>query len=72
MAEFSAEIWSALSIAERLKLCRMAARDAEAAALSAEPDLLPLYKDLAAQWRLLAIEVERHGLSQQTTSSIYP
>ena len=75
MGDFSADKWPKLGIAGRIAFCRMAAREAEAAAKSASPDLRDLYWKLAAQWRLLASEMERrdYGSSQEeTTGSINP
>lgn len=72
MGNYDADNWSTLSVAERIKLCRMAAHQAEADARFAEPDLQRLYKGLAAHWRLLAVEIERHdyGPSQEAFSSL--
>ena len=52
------EKWPALSIAERLHLCRAAARSAERDA-TADAALRDLYLDLAASWHRLADELER-------------
>jgi len=74
MDDFKADRWPDLSNAERIELCRIAARDAEADAKSAELASRHLYKNLAAQWLMLAAEIERHGdgPSQESSSSISP
>jgi hypothetical protein len=64
MGDFSADKWP--KIAGRIEFCRIAAREAERDAKSASPDLRDLYWALAAQWRLLAIENERYGLSESS------
>ena len=56
---FSADRWKKLSDAERIEHCRMAAREADAYAELARPELQTVYKDLAAQWHMLASEIER-------------
>ena len=71
MHDFNADTWSKLSVSERIEHCRMAARQAEADAKTADPASRQIYKNIAAQWRVLAIEIERYGSSQETTGSIY-
>ena len=39
----------------------MAAKEADAYAQSASPDLRAVYKQLADQWRVLAAEIERES-----------
>jgi hypothetical protein len=56
---FSADKWEKLSDVERIEYCRMAAREADTYAQSASPELKKVYKDLAAQWHMLAAEIER-------------
>ena len=58
--DFRADKWSELSKAERIERCRMAAREAEAFAKSANPESRPLYKTLVEHWHILAAEIERH------------
>jgi len=72
MDDFSADGWAKLSVAGRIERCRMAAREAERYAKSAAPELRDLYWRLAAQWRLLAIEIDRYGLSQEASSNVSP
>ena len=61
MDGFSPDQWSKLTNAERLEHCRMAAREAEAYAKSASPDLRELYNNLTAQLHLLAAEIKRES-----------
>jgi len=56
---FKANTWRQLSDAERIKYCRAAAREADALRKSARPEMRQFYRDLAAQWRSLADEIER-------------
>lgn len=71
MKDFSAVEWATLSIAERIELCRVAARQAEADAKTADPPSMQAYTNLAMQWRLLATEIERtHGSSEKTSGSV--
>jgi len=54
-----ADQWSKLTDAERIQHCRTAARQTEAYAKTAGPDLREIiYKDIAAQWDNLADELE--------------
>jgi len=70
MKDFSLE-WPKLSNAERVAFCESAARQAEAEAETSDPSCRQAYRTLAAQWRLLAVEIERkHGPSEETSSSI--
>jgi hypothetical protein len=76
MDGFSAHEWSKLTTTEQLVHCRLAALGAETYARSASSDLRELYKELAAQWRLLAVEVEREAIHdgpppQEATSTIH-
>ena len=59
MDEFHAEEWQKLTDAERVRHCRMAAREAETFAQLASPELCQFYKDLTASWNLLAAEIEQ-------------
>jgi len=59
MDGFSASEWEKATTAERIERCKMAARDAEAFAELASPELRPLYKDLAASWNRLAAEIQQ-------------
>lgn len=73
MDDFSADKWAKLSNAERIEFCRKAARQAEAAAEAETTDRLCIqaYRNLAAQWRALAAEIERdHGSSKEAPRSI--
>ena len=58
MDDFDFEKWSALSVAERVHVCRTAAGSAERDA-STDAGLRDLYLDLAASWHRLADELER-------------
>jgi len=72
MKNFTLE-WPKLSDAERLAFCEKAARkaEAEAEAETSDPSCRQAYRTLAAQWRLLAVEIGRkHGPSEETSSSI--
>ncbi len=59
MDGFSAETWAKLTNAERLELCRTAAKEAEVCAKEAGPPMRDMYKKLATQWLELATEIER-------------
>ncbi len=58
MDGFSADRWEKLSDTERIEHCQMAAREANAYAELARPELRAVYKDLAAQWDMLAAEID--------------
>ena len=72
MGDFNADEWTKLSVAGRIERCRIAAREAERDAKSAAPELRDFYWKLAAQWRLLSNEIERHGYgsSKEISSGI--
>ena len=53
-----ADQWSKVTEAERIQQCRIAARQTEAYAKTARPDLREIYSNLAAQWNNLADEIE--------------
>ena len=59
MDGFSSDNWEKLSEAERVEHCRMAAREADTYAQLARPELKRVYRDLAAQWHMLAAEIDR-------------
>ena len=60
---FSAKKWEKLSDPERIEYCRTSAREAAAFGKLARPEMRQFYRDLAAQWRMLANEIEsRSGL----------
>ena len=72
MDDFSAK-WPKFSDLERVEFCRQAARqaEAEAEASNADPCCRQEYLNIAVQWRLLAIEIERnHGPSKEASSTI--
>jgi hypothetical protein len=57
---FSSDKWGKFTDAERIEHCRMAAREADTyAQLAASPELKKVYQDLAAQWHMLAAEMEQ-------------
>ena len=58
MDGFNAKDWEKATNAERVEHCRMAAREAETFAARASSELRPVYKELAASWRVLAAEIE--------------
>lgn len=61
MDGFTADIWSKLTIDERVEHCRLAAQEAERYASNASPDTRPLYQQLADQWHKLAAEMARES-----------
>ena len=58
MDGFSAQEWEKLNNKDRIAHCVMAAREAETFAQKASPDLRQAYKDLAANWSVLAAELQ--------------
>jgi hypothetical protein len=56
---FNAEEWIRLTPAERVKRCRLWAREARELAASASADMQQPYLDIAGQWEHLAKEIER-------------
>ena len=56
--EFTAVEWHGLTKDERASLCRRLAQEAERAARSAQPKLQEDFKHIAAQWQILAAEIE--------------
>ena len=61
MDTFNAQEWAALSKAERLAHCCDVAKEVESHARLADSDVRAVYERLAAQWRDLANEIDRHG-----------
>jgi hypothetical protein len=59
MDGFSAHEWEKATNVERIEHCRMAAREAETFAEMASNELRPVYKDLAASWKVLAAEIQQ-------------
>jgi len=57
----SGEEWTNLSNAERIEHCRAAAREAESQAQIAGLEKRDIYERLAAQWHMLAEEMESAG-----------
>ena len=51
--------WSGLTPEQRIARCRDAAKEADEYTQIAQPGLREEYKKLAAQWRRLAVEIER-------------
>ena len=58
MDGFSADQWEKLTNEQRIAHCLMAAREAETFAEKASPELRQAYKDLAANWNVLATELQ--------------
>ena len=56
---FNAAEFSKLSPADRIKLCRQMALEAEQLAEKANPRLRVIYQDLAKQWTVLGEEIAR-------------
>lgn len=62
MDGFATEQWAKLTNPERIEHCRMAAREADQFAQQATSSgLKSAYTALAAQWHMLATEIERSG-----------
>jgi HD superfamily phosphohydrolase YqeK len=61
MDGLSGEDWANFSDAERIEHCRAAAREAESQAQIAGLEMRDVYKRLAAQWHMLAEEMESAG-----------
>lgn len=59
MDGFNAHEWEKATNAQRVAHCQMAAREAEAFADMASPELQPVYKELAASWKILAAEIQQ-------------
>ena len=64
--------WAKCTDGERVAFCRAAASEAEHHAQAASMEMQELYASLAKQWRLLAIEIERHGTGKEAQSGIGP
>jgi len=58
---FKADDWNTLTLAERVRRCRLWAAEAQELANRAYPELCPPYQSLADQWATLAREIEEHG-----------
>ena len=58
---FNAEEWNTLSHAERIRRCRILAREAETLAQHSAPHMKEYYLELAAQWKRLAEDMEHHA-----------
>ena len=56
---FAAEEWEKLADAERVKQCRIMAREAVKLAETAPPNLAEGYLHLAEQWLRLGVEISR-------------
>jgi hypothetical protein len=54
---FNAEEWDKLTPQERIRRCRVLAREAETLANSSSSRMKALYLQLAIQWKLLAEEM---------------
>jgi hypothetical protein len=61
MDGLSRDGWAKLSDAERIEHCRAAAREAESQAQIAALKMRDIHKRLAAQWHMLAAEIESAG-----------
>ena len=59
MDGFSAHEWEKATTAQRIAHCQMAAREAESFAIMASTELQPVYKELAASWKILAAEIQQ-------------
>ena len=59
MDGFSAHEWEKATTTERIAHCQMAAREAESFAIMASTELQPVYKELAASWKVLAAEMQQ-------------
>jgi len=57
----SAREWSELSIAERVRRCRVMAREARKLAHQAADPTTPRYLKIAASWEVLADDMERRA-----------
>ena len=58
--QFSAAEWDRLALSERIRRCRLMAREANELGRGARTDELKrIYADLAMQWEKLACEIER-------------
>jgi hypothetical protein len=56
---FKADEWKDLTPGERARRCRFMAREAQALANAASPDLARAYKKIVDDWQKLADEIER-------------
>ena len=61
MDGFTGDLWSKLTVNERLEHCRLAAQEAERYASNASPHTRPIYQELAVQWLRLAEEIARES-----------
>ena len=59
MDGFSAYEWEKATNEDRIAHCLMAAREAETFAAMASIELRPVYKELAASWKVLAAEMQQ-------------
>ena len=51
--------WARMTVAERVARCHSFAREAIQLAQAARPDMKQKYRDIAAQWNMLAAEMEK-------------
>ena len=58
---FKADDWNTLTIAERVRRCRLWAAEAQELANRAHPGIRRAYQSIADQWATLAREIEQHG-----------
>ena len=59
---FAADEWQKLTGVDRIKRCRLLAREAMQLAESADPNLREAYQQLADQWLALACKIEAEVL----------
>jgi hypothetical protein len=50
--------WNGMTVAERIARCHAFAREAYVLTEAAHPDMKPKYRAIAAQWNMLAAEME--------------
>ena len=56
--EITGPEWARITVAERITRCHAFAREAYVLAEAAHPDMKTKYRAIAAQWNMLAAEME--------------